>query len=310
MLPINAFRSYSINDSKFNDEIPSLKLSDLQQRYRGGIKLSYMISTYNRKAQLSRSLETLCRQTFRELEVLINDDGSTQNIKELVDTFSPYLNIKYFFTPRTSWVSCPSKAYKRMLEHCSGDVIAIAHPEMMLIEDAYYYLYYGAKKILKDLVVYAHLDDYDVEPKDTDKFWVTLKPQFIGEMTYKKLDTINWHDDIKNIKNIPNFDGECGFAGKTNLMWKIKERCPWWFVGSAKRDDRIWTDMPIFEGHATLDMWLLNYRGINNYVDCNILLPKCFHQLHATSAVAPEGELQRGSTESIKGAMNENRSVV
>jgi len=291
-MKIEEFHAFQIKDDPYYDDKPLLKLDDLCPRYEGEIKLSYMMSTYNRGAQLSRTLETLCRQSFKQFEVLLNDDGSTQDIKAIVDMFFPYLNIRYFYTPREHWISCSSKAYKKMLPECQGEVIAIAHPEMMLHKDAMFYLYYAAdEKIYFDNVVYSHLNDYNFpRPQKDDWVWVTLKPLFIDKRLYPGMDLEDWHEDVDNLRELPGFKNAGGLSNQPNSFHLLRIRCPWWFVASAKREAPIWNDMPVFEGHAKLDMWLITYRHHKKYVDCTPINFLCYHQVHATSAVGPDGE--------------------
>ena len=55
---------------------------------------SVVIPTYNRAVLLKRALESLVNQTYKNFEVIICDDGSTDNTKEVVDSFNGKLNIK------------------------------------------------------------------------------------------------------------------------------------------------------------------------------------------------------------------------
>lgn len=52
--------------------------------------LSIITPTYNRAYKLSNLYESLCRQTVKEFEWLIVDDGSTDHTESLIDTFSKY----------------------------------------------------------------------------------------------------------------------------------------------------------------------------------------------------------------------------
>lgn len=57
--------------------------------------VSVVIPTYNRSEQLRRCLESLVTQTFRDFEVLVCDDGSTDSTREVASEFRDRLNI-YF----------------------------------------------------------------------------------------------------------------------------------------------------------------------------------------------------------------------
>lgn len=60
------------------------------------IQFSVIIPTYNRAESLINSLTSLADQTYKNFEVIICDDGSTDNTEQVVSQFSSNLNIIYF----------------------------------------------------------------------------------------------------------------------------------------------------------------------------------------------------------------------
>lgn len=59
------------------------------------MKVSLVISTYNSTDALRLVLASVARQTLLPHEVLIADDGSTDETRRVVDRFRPQLNIKH-----------------------------------------------------------------------------------------------------------------------------------------------------------------------------------------------------------------------
>lgn len=57
--------------------------------------ISVVIPVFNRSAELRRALESLDRQTLRDFEVVICDDGSTEDIPAVVAFFENKLSIRY-----------------------------------------------------------------------------------------------------------------------------------------------------------------------------------------------------------------------
>ena len=58
---------------------------------------SVIVTTYNREEEIKRTLSSLVDQTYKDFEVLIIDDGSTDNTREIVDGFRDKLVLQYFF---------------------------------------------------------------------------------------------------------------------------------------------------------------------------------------------------------------------
>lgn len=298
VLDVNKFKTYNPGKDQFANMIAKLQLDDLPKKKKCKPKLSYLISTWNRKGQLARTLECLARQTFKEFEVLLMDDGSTENIKDVCEMFSSYLNIHYFHRERDEWRSCPSSSYKMMFPFADGDVIAITHPEMMLHPQATEYLYWLHYQKWDDVNYHYIIDQgtldlfEEVEPKydKSERFWVSLKSLFVMEHHYLFMDMYDWHSDIDNLRDLPDFMNTLGFAYKPNKWHEARKYYPWWFVASALRDDPIWADLPEFKGHAMIDMWFVDYRKKHKMIDVVPTKTLCYHQAHLTSAVAPSNE--------------------
>lgn len=63
------------------------------------LKCSVVVPTYNRVELLRHTLNSLVHQDLGidQFEVLVVDDGSSDNTAEMVDTFKDKLNLRYFF---------------------------------------------------------------------------------------------------------------------------------------------------------------------------------------------------------------------
>lgn len=282
-----AFRDYVPAGDEYANKRPQLKLDDLQATPAGRPKISYLMSTYNRQWQLARTLETLARQTFREFEVLLMDDGSTQDLQHVLDLFRPYLQLHYFRQERNGWTSCPSRAFKYLLPHTLGEIIAIGHPEMMLDYQALDYVYKGCNGLL------SHSEAFywtiDNAPYQEGKYWVSFKPQFLDDL-YWKIDTVDWHTDLKAFQQLPNYWRSIGFSAFPNTWHAEKNNYPWWFVGATKKSHKIWQNLPEYRGHGIIDMWLCDYRRLNGYREVVPYQPLCYHQPHLRTAIGVEGE--------------------
>lgn len=57
---------------------------------------SIIIPLYNRPQEIKELLETLTRQTYKQFEVLVIEDGSKDDAEEIVKGFSGQLDVRYF----------------------------------------------------------------------------------------------------------------------------------------------------------------------------------------------------------------------
>ncbi|MDP9047793.1 MAG: glycosyltransferase [Bacteroidota bacterium] len=57
---------------------------------------SIIIPLYNRPQEIKELLDTLTDQTYKQFEVLVIEDGSTEDAAEIVNGFSKKLDVKYF----------------------------------------------------------------------------------------------------------------------------------------------------------------------------------------------------------------------
>ena len=59
-------------------------------------KISVIVPTYNSKKYLARCIESILKQTYKNIEILIIDDGSTDGTDDFMkETYKNYDNIKY-----------------------------------------------------------------------------------------------------------------------------------------------------------------------------------------------------------------------
>lgn len=57
-------------------------------------KITVIVPTYNRSHSITRTLDSIFVQTFKDFEIVVVDDGSTDNTKEILDPYRIYQNFK------------------------------------------------------------------------------------------------------------------------------------------------------------------------------------------------------------------------
>jgi glycosyltransferase involved in cell wall biosynthesis len=91
---------------------------------------SIVIPTYNRAHLISRAIDSVVNQTYKNWELIIVDDGSTDNTKELVENYYRKDNrIRYVYQENAE----RSAARNNGIEHASGEFICF------LDSDDYYF---------------------------------------------------------------------------------------------------------------------------------------------------------------------------
>jgi len=71
------------------------------------ILVSVIIPVYNRTWQLRRGLQSLVEQTFRQFEVIVCDDGSTDDVRTIVAEFKELLPIEFIRTKNSGGPARP-----------------------------------------------------------------------------------------------------------------------------------------------------------------------------------------------------------
>ena len=116
--------------------------------------VSVVIPTYNRANDLERCLKSLENQTFKNFEVVVCDDGSTDDTEEVVRRFDSVLTIQYI---KDENFGGPARPRNNGIKKAKGNVIAF------LDSDDWWYpnkLEVSLKCLEKYDFVYHNLDKY------------------------------------------------------------------------------------------------------------------------------------------------------
>lgn len=81
---------------------------------------SIVIPTYNRAEALDKCLQSLCNQTFLNFEVIVYDDGSDDNTKDIVEQYNSKLNLQYIYAD--NWGG-PARPRNMAIKQAKGEWI-------------------------------------------------------------------------------------------------------------------------------------------------------------------------------------------
>ena len=104
-------------------------------------KISVIVAVYNTEKYVEKCLNALLNQTYQNLEIIVVEDGSTDNSKEVLKKYADNKKIKIIYNKKNSGLS-----YSRNvgLENATGDYIGY------IDSDDYVYLDYYEKLKIKE----------------------------------------------------------------------------------------------------------------------------------------------------------------
>ena len=92
------------------------------------MKFSIVIPTFNRSKFISQIISDIINQTYANWELIIIDDGSTDNTKEVVSKFTRNKKIHYFFQVNSE----RSSARNNGINNATGDFICFVDSDERL----------------------------------------------------------------------------------------------------------------------------------------------------------------------------------
>lgn len=158
-------------------------------------KISVIVPIYNLEKYLPHTLERLVNQTYRNLEIILVDDGSKDNSPQICDEYAKKDERVKVIHQKNGGLSCARNAG---IEVATGEYIAFFDPDDILSLDFYKYLYELITKTKSDISQCAFTlmveDDalngnYKFDTVNFDKYEISNKME-----TFHKL-----HNENKNI---------------------------------------------------------------------------------------------------------------
>jgi glycosyltransferase involved in cell wall biosynthesis len=92
--------------------------------------ISVIIPVYNCDRYLGEAIESILSQTYRPLEILIIDDGSTDKSAEIAKSFIP--SVKYYYQPNSGSCSSPLNYGIKLSQ---GDFLAFLDSDDLWLKD-------------------------------------------------------------------------------------------------------------------------------------------------------------------------------
>lgn len=140
------------------------------------LKVSVTVPVYNTSKYLRKCLDSLASQTLKDIEIIIVDDGSTDNSGDICDEYaSRYSNFKVIHQKNGG----SAVARQTGLDAATGEYVIVCDSDDWTEPDMYEKLYKEAAKTCADIITcgyYAEYPDGRSVPKQT---WFLEKDGFV-----------------------------------------------------------------------------------------------------------------------------------
>lgn len=150
-------------------------------------RISVIMSAYNAEKTIRRAILSIENQTYRNLEIIVVDDCSTDNTKRLVKgLIGVYSNIILVEHNRNKGAGL---ARRSGIEHATGDYIAFVDSDDEICRDYYTVLHGYLKRHDADIIWSSPLPIYSPKQK--------TEPRILKEEVHTGLDIVNKSIELK-----------------------------------------------------------------------------------------------------------------
>ncbi|PML38973.1 hypothetical protein BCT78_04610 [Vibrio breoganii] len=181
--------------------------------------ISVVVPIYNMEHYISQCLDSFLKQTYRNLEIILVDDGSTDNTLDLLKKFA-------FIDDRFNVFSIPNKGVSNArnfgIAKCNGDYISFVDPDDWLEPHFYELMLSSAVKNNSDIVKCGikfcnesgvvktrYSKDQKITPLDAVREILSTSTNNYSVVCWDKiykrkiLDNINFHPNLTRGEDLP-----------------------------------------------------------------------------------------------------------
>ena len=129
--------------------------------------ITVAVTCYNIKDYLTRAVESVCNQSYRNLEILLVDDGSTDGTEKICDDYAKRDSRIHVIHKKNGG---PSEARNTAIEQSNGEYVAFVDGDDWVDENMYENMYLALQKGNADLAVcsYKQVSANHVQDTSTD----------------------------------------------------------------------------------------------------------------------------------------------
>ena len=227
--------------------------------------LSIVMVTYNRAHLLERSLQVYAAQPYKDFELIIVDDDSTDNTQDLLKKYAQRMDIKSIIVRKQPglWRDC-ARNINLGLRAAKGDFVIATHPE----------------------VIPGWLTLHHTASAARDEVYVASKIYYLSPSEQERLDTVAWKENPLAVRELEGFyasDPAYNLSDYAHAaMDRHTEWQSWVFGGLSRKTWRRIGGMTEFDTWGSIDMDFLMRRHLlgiktDTLMDENTI---CIHQNH------------------------------
>lgn len=138
------------------------------------MKLSVIVPVYNTSKYLKKCLDSILNQTFQDIELILVDDGSTDNSYSILEEYKKKYPKKIVLLQKEN--GGQGSARNLGLKHAKGDYITFVDSDDTIDKNMYDEMYNLAIKRKYDIVV-CGLQDYYEQNNSTQEISLNLKEE-------------------------------------------------------------------------------------------------------------------------------------
>jgi len=221
---------------------------------------SVVLCTYNRAHLLKRSLVCYEKQTMKDFELIILDDGSEDETEELVRSYSDRLTIRYqrLEDKKPGEWRDAGAIINRGIVRSVGSCVFITHPEVMICFDC-------LEKSCEAL-------------KDVHRTYFNARVYYCTPPMQEALDTLDWQGDFYAVRSLTRFYDEpeplyreeyLGMVMNQYCTPHYAETCEYWdswvFGGMTRTDWKEYGGMNESDHWGTVDFDFMQRRRLINW---------------------------------------------
>ena len=165
-------------------------------------KVSVIVPVYNVEQYVEKCLETLVNQTIEDIEIIVVNDGSTDNSKNIIKKYVEKYPKKVIYLEKENGGLSDARNYG--IPYANGEYIAFLDSDDYIVLDTYKEMYKIAKKENSDMVECDFVWEYP------DKIRIDTGEIYEGKHeALEKIRVVAWNKLIKtNIVKENNLNRE------------------------------------------------------------------------------------------------------